>query len=159
MTPIVVHKLDHEGREVWSYEGEVLERARDRIVLEAEFDRAARETGPLRIEPGDRFVETFYADRWYNVFVVYGRNGEHKGWYVNIARPAQLEWDDIYQEDLAIDLVVSADGNAIRVLDQDEFEALDLPAAEAGEARRALTLLLSKADRGESPFDPTSLPA
>lgn len=150
---IQVHKLDHEGREVWRYRGRELRRTESTLVLEATFDREAARLGPLTIEPGDRLVETFHADRWFNVFAVHdGQGGALKGWYVNIARPARIEADHVYQEDLALDLVVSANLSQIQILDNDEFEALDLSPGEAGKARRALTQLLTKADRGEPPF-------
>lgn len=150
---IVVHKLDADGREVWRYDGRVLRRTESAVVLEATFDREATPLGPITIEPGDRFVETFYEDRWYNVFVIHrGEKGGLKGWYVNIARPARIETGHIFQEDLALDLVVSSDLKEVQVLDNHEFEALGLPPQEARQARRALTQLLTKADRGEPPF-------
>ncbi len=150
---IEVHKLDSDGREVWRYHGRLLRRTAGSLVLEATFDREPTETGPITIEPGDRLVETFHEDRWFNIFAVHrGDEGELKGWYVNIARPARIEPGHIYQEDLALDLVVSADLSQVRVLDNEAFEALDLPPGEARQARRALTQLLTKADRGEPPF-------
>lgn len=154
---IVVHKLDADGREVWRYDGRVLSRTESAVVLEATFDRERTRIGPITIEPGDRFVETFYADRWFNVFAIHrGEQGGLKGWYVNIARPARIESGHVYQEDLALDLVVSADLTQIQVLDNEEFEALDLTPREASQARRTLTHLLTKADRGEPPFVPPS---
>ncbi|HEX9680190.1 MAG TPA: DUF402 domain-containing protein, partial [Anaerolineales bacterium] len=119
--PLTVHKLDAQGREVWRYPGRALEVALDRIVLEAEFGRQPMEVGGLRMEPGDRFVETFYMERWYNVFAVYqGRGPSLRGWYCNIARPARMEAGDVYAEDLALDLIVLPDGTS-QVLDRDEF--------------------------------------
>lgn len=155
MRHVVVHKLDHEGRELWRYQGRELERTESTLVLEARFDRAAVQAGMLSLEPGDVFIESFYKDRWYNVFEVYGaQDGQLKGWYVNITRPARIKGQHVYQEDLALDLTVAADHETVQVLDQDEFEALDLPPAEAGRARRTLTELLTRAERGQPPFVP-----
>lgn len=150
--PLTVHKLDAEGREVWRYPGRLLERGADRVVLEAEFARGPMEVGGLRMEPGDRFVETFYTDRWYNVFAVYqGRTPSLRGWYGNIARPARLEAADVYAEDLALDLVVFPD-RAWRVLDREEFEALSLTAPDREMALHALADLVSRAESGREPF-------
>lgn len=155
MTTVVVHKLDHEGEEVWRYEGRQLERTETSLVLEAHFDRQAVLAGTIDLRPGDVFIESFFEDRWYNVFEIYGaEDGQLKGWYVNITRPARIEDRHIYHEDLALDLTVSADHSEVQVLDQDEFEQLDLPARDAGQARRTLTQLLTRAERAEAPFIP-----
>ena len=104
---VTVHKLDAQGREVWTYDGIVLERGPHFLILQAFFDRQDVELCGLALHRGDRFVETFYDDRWYNVFAVHDRDtDEHKGWYCNITRPALLTDDAVKAEDLALDLVV-----------------------------------------------------
>ena len=41
---------------------------------------------------GDRFIETYYTDRWYNIFEIHAREDDRlKGWYCNIAKPAVME--------------------------------------------------------------------
>ena len=71
-------------------------------------------------------METFYSDRWYNIFEIYDRDdGKLKGWYCNIGKPAVLEDGIVSYVDLALDLWVSADGKQT-VLDEDEFEELEL---------------------------------
>ena len=150
--PLTVHKLDAQGREVWRYPGRTLEIAPDRIVLEAEFGRPPMEVGGLRMEPGDRFVETFYMDRWYNVFAVYqGRGPRLRGWYCNIARPARVEAGDVYAEDLALDLIVLPDGTS-HVLDRDEFDVLSLSDHDREQALQGLADLTRRVQRGEEPF-------
>jgi hypothetical protein len=152
--PLTVHKLDAQGREVWRYPGRTLEIAPDRIVLEAEFGRPPMEVGGLRMEPGDRFVETFYMDRWYNVFAVYqGRGPRLRGWYCNIARPARVEAGDVYAEDLALDLVVLPD-RTWHVLDREEFEALSLTPPDRDRALQGLANLVARAESGQEPFLP-----
>lgn len=143
---VTVHKLDHLGREVWSYQGRTLARGPRWWRLEARFDRESQMVARLELRRGDRFVETFYADRWYNVFVVY--DGERlKGYYANIARPARLDDSGhIYAEDLALDLIVYPDGRW-QVTDEEEFAALPLPLWEREQARRALAELQSLATR------------
>jgi len=150
---IKVHKLDETGREVWRYPGEVLERGPHWLRLAATFDRERTEAGPLTIEPGDRFIETFYDDRWYNVFAVHDPEGHTlRGWYCNIARPAVLEAADVYQEDLALDLIVMPHGHT-EVLDRAEFDAMALPPADRQRAERALAALLDRAHNAKPPFE------
>jgi protein associated with RNAse G/E len=97
-------------------------------------------------------VETFYADRWYNVFEIHdGQTGELKGWYCNLARPARLEGSDLTQEDLALDLVVYPDGR-MEVHDREEFEALALSEEERARVEAGLLELKSLAAAGEGPF-------
>lgn len=149
---ITVHKLDDGGREVWRYQGQLLARGPHWLRLEATFDRERTESGRLTIEPGDRFIETFYDDRWYNVFAIHDPHGRvFRGWYCNIARPATLEAADVYQEDLALDLIVLPDGST-EILDQREFDALALPVAERRQAEQALQDLLDQVRRAEPPF-------
>ena len=71
-------------------------------------------------------METFYSDRWYNIFEIYDRDDDHfKGSYCNIGKPAIIEDDFISYVDLALDLWVSADGTQT-VLDEDELDELNL---------------------------------
>jgi protein associated with RNAse G/E len=81
----------------------------------------------ITLKRGDRFMETFYTDRWYNIFEIYDRDdGALKGWYCNVSRPALFEGDNcLSYVDLALDLWVAADGTQT-VLDEDEFAELEL---------------------------------
>jgi hypothetical protein len=149
---ITVHKLDAAGQEVLVYPTRLLARGATWVRLEAHFDRGPVGFPGLSLRRGDRMVETFYADRHYNVFAVYdGAKGTLKGWYCNVTRPARLEAGDVYAEDLALDLVVFPDGRSL-VLDEDEFAALDLSAPEQSLARRALDELRDLAARRQGPF-------
>ncbi|MBP6015700.1 MAG: DUF402 domain-containing protein [Candidatus Promineofilum sp.] len=123
---ITVYKLDHDGREVWQYSARVLARGPHHVRLEAFFNRDDTDLGYVVFKPGDRFIETFYDDRWYNVFAVYDRDdGVLKGWYCNVCRPAEITASAVRCDDLALDLWVSPTG-ALSLHDEDEFEALPL---------------------------------
>jgi hypothetical protein len=149
---ITVHKLDHIGKEKIAYTGEVIERAETAVMLEARFNRERMELGYVTLTPGDRFVEYFYSDRWYNVFVIYdAADGAFKGWYCNITRPARIEGGHIWAEDLALDYFVQPSGREF-VLDEDEFAALRISAEETAAARAALAELQRLAARREGPF-------
>lgn len=139
---ITVIKRDAAGRETWRYTGRVLERGPGFVRLEARFNRPDLPFMGVTLRQGDRFVETFYTDRWYNIFEIHDRDDDRiKGWYCNIGRPAVLEAADrLSYVDLALDLWVAADGS-LTVLDEDEFAALDLDAESRARARAALAEL------------------
>ncbi len=148
---ITVYKLDHHGREVWRYPGRVLARDAHSIRLEGFFNRGDTPVGPAVFKRGDRLVETFYSDRWYNVFAVYdGDDGALKGWYCNVTRPATISDEAVSGDDLALDVWVSPDG-AVTVLDEDEFAALALSEDERDAARRAVTQIIELARDGRLP--------
>ena len=140
-----VYKLDENGRAVWHYPAKVLERQPHCVRLEAFFNRDDIDLGYVIFKRGDRFVETFYADRWYNVFAVYDRDkGGLKGWYCNICRPALVTETAVYCEDLALDVWVGADGRTL-VLDEDEFAALDVGEEEKEKGKTAVEEILTLA--------------
>ncbi|NWF65185.1 MAG: DUF402 domain-containing protein [Chloroflexi bacterium] len=110
----------------WQYDGEVLRREENSITVEAFFNRDDMPFQEIVLKRNDRFVETFYTDRWFNIFEIYDcDNGKLKGWYCNITKPAIIEDDSVSYVDLALDLWVSADGKR-KVLDEDELEELGL---------------------------------
>ncbi len=126
MSPITIRKLNLNHELMWSYAGHVLERTPTFIRLEARFNRPTTDYGYAVFEENDRFVEHFFADRWYNIFEVHSVQDDHlKGWYCNIGMPAIVGDDFISYVDLALDLWVSANGKQT-VLDEDELEELRL---------------------------------
>lgn len=123
---IKVQKKNPAGEVTYEYEGELLSRDENSVKLEAWFDRADMQIVDVVFKTGDRFVEYYFADRWYNILVVHDRATEKiKGWYCNVSQPAIIKNDLVSYVDLALDLWVSADGRQT-ILDQDEFEALNL---------------------------------
>jgi predicted RNA-binding protein associated with RNAse of E/G family len=138
MSPITVLKLNLAGEETWRYTGHVLERHPDHILLEAKFNRNDTPFHAILLRRGDRFIETFYTNRWYNVFEMHDRDDNRlKGWYCNIGRPAIIQAETVSYIDLALDLLVYPDGRQL-VLDEDEFEELALAPQAAQCARLAL---------------------
>ena len=138
---IQVLKLNLEGQVTWQYEGRILRRESNAVILEAFFNRADMPFVDVIFKHGDRFVETFYADHWYNIFEIYDRDDQNrKGWYCNVGRPARFGNGTVSYVDLALDLWVSVDGSQT-VLDQDEFEALLLAPEERTKCLSALSEL------------------
>lgn len=123
---IKVQKKDLAGNVLVEYEGEELRRDEHSITLEALFTRDDMPFMDVVLKKADRFIEYYYSDRWYNIFVIYDRDdGRLKGWYCNVGQPAVIEDQVVSYVDLALDLWISTDGRQT-VLDQDEFEALEL---------------------------------
>jgi hypothetical protein len=157
MTSIRVHKLNEHGKPVFHYDGQVLGRDVSSVQLEAFFQGwqgkdVVRDYHTFR--RGDRMVEWFYSDRWYNIFEMYDvDDGRLKGWYCNITRPARIEADAIYAEDLALDVMVYPDGRYI-VLDEDEFAALDIDDLTRQQARLALENLVHLIEQAQGVFIP-----
>jgi hypothetical protein len=121
-----VQKKNLTGEVTYEYEGVLLSRDEHSIKLEAIFDREDISIMDVVLKKGDRFVEYYYMDRWYNIFVIHDRDdGKIKGWYCNIGKPAIIEDGVVSYVDLALDLWVSMDGKQT-VLDEDEFEDLEL---------------------------------
>jgi len=138
---IKVLKCNPAGEVTWEYEGRVLSREPNAVTLEAFFNRTDTPFMDVVLKQGDRFVETFYADRWYNVFEIFDRDdGGFKGWYCNIGKPAVLKKDSVSYVDLALDLWVAPDGTQT-VLDRDEFEQLQLDENTKKEAYAAMDQL------------------
>lgn len=136
-----IRKLDHLGRELISYPARLLFRTSNAVLMRAVWGRPPMELEYVRLEPGDLWLETFYTDRWYNVFEIRAPDGRLKGRYCNIARPARMTPGEVCAEDLALDLWVDPDGGT-QVLDEEEFARLPLSPEERTAARQALETLL-----------------
>ncbi len=154
---VTVQKLNPAGEVTVTWTGEVLARDETSVRLAATFTRGPMALGYVTLRPGDRFVEQFYTDRWYNVFAIYNvGDGEFKGWYCNITRPAEIGPNPagagllVRAVDLALDYFRQPDGTEF-VLDEDEFAALALPADEAATCQAALEELRALAAAGAGP--------
>jgi protein associated with RNAse G/E len=148
---ITVQKKNPAGEVTYEYEGSLLSQDENSIVLEALFDRDDMPFMEVIFKRGDRFVEYYYTDRWYNIFVVHDRDdGQVKGWYCNIGKPAEFEDSTVSYVDLALDLWVSATGEQT-VLDEDEFASLELDDELRADARRGLAELQQLFLNGKPP--------
>lgn len=137
------------------FEAEEIQRDDSSITVRAPWGGGVVELGLLRFEPGDCLIETYYSDRWFNIFQLHASDGALKGWYCNITRPAVIAATYVESEDLELDLIVAADRTAMRLDDEDEFAARALdqhdPPAYAA-ALAAVEELRRLAAQGEAPF-------
>lgn len=149
---MTIQKLNTLGQETWRYTGEILETAKDKLVLQAYFDRQDSLFHGMPLHTNDRFVETYYTDRWYNIFEIHACEDDHlRGWYCNVAHPAVVAGDHLSYVDLALDLLVFPNGRQM-VLDEDEFDALDLDDTIRQQALAALDELQALFRTHHSPW-------
>jgi len=147
-----VVKINHEGRRVFSYEGEVVFRSEGMVVAHCIFTLPrVVDVGLFAITQGDIFMEHYYANEWFNIFTVYDRSGTLKGWYCNIAEPTQVCDGEIGWRDWALDLVVAPDRRQL-VADEDEFEALNPSPEIRAQAKAGLATLQRWATESHPPF-------
>lgn len=124
---LTVFKQNHLGEPVFSWQGDLVSERPTYRLVSARFSGAdAVQVDKVSFRKGDLFLESYYTDRWYNVFEVHnGLSDRVKCWYINLCYPAQFSTDNITWQDLALDLIVYPDGE-YRLLDEDEFEALEI---------------------------------
>jgi hypothetical protein len=153
MTAMEVRKLTTTGDVAVTYTGTRAETLPNGVRLDARWDRASLPLGYTTFEPGDRFVEWYFTDRWYNIFEISSADGVLKGWYCNVTEPASIVGDVVVCRDLYLDLWIAPDGTTL-VLDEDEFDAdptLDTPTR--ARALAALDELKTLVARRDPPFD------
>jgi len=135
---MMITKYNADMEEVWHYDGRVIERSPTMVVLEAFFDKPDKPFHGVVLATGDRFLETYYSDRWYNILEIRDKTTDAlKGWYCNVTYPAKIEDGRVSYIDLALDLLVYPDGRQL-VLDEDEFAELTLNETDTQKAREAL---------------------
>ncbi|KXK11037.1 MAG: hypothetical protein UZ14_CFX002003005 [Chloroflexi bacterium OLB14] len=120
------YQKNHKDEVTWEYEGNLISRDKNSAVVEALFNRDDLPFQEIILKRNDRFVETFFTDKWFNIFEIYDRDdGKLKGWYCNVTKPAEISDDEIAYADLILDLWISADGKQT-VLDEDELNELNV---------------------------------
>lgn len=153
MTDELTVTLTKAGRTKIRYPAALVADTGDRISVRAPWAAdGVRDFGFVRFEPGDVFTEHFWRTRWYAVKEVRTGEGVLKGWYCDITRPAVVRGGEVLVEDLDLDLWVSADGESVLRLDEDEFAASGLARSDpdaAAEAVRALDALAAQAHTPE----------
>lgn len=153
MSKIEGIKRKHDGSEVIRYEGEVVARGETWVCLRARLKRdTEKDAGYTVWRPGDLLTEWHYSDKWYNVFHLQDvRDGSFKGWYCNITRPAHITETQVWADDLALDVYIYPN-REILILDEDEFEEIDISGEERKAAWDAVAEIKRLVAAGEAPF-------
>ena len=136
---ITIHKCNYSGEEVFQYPAQILQTTSEKIVVHAIFtSHKDYNIEGLELKKGDKCIEVFYFKKWFNIIEVYAGNSNNlRGWYCNIAKPATIEGDHLYYNDLALDIIRLANGQQT-VVDQDEFAQLSLEPQTRKNAQNAL---------------------
>lgn len=157
-TRITIEKYDHHGHFLLRYPAtRVLFQTPTTICVEAFFDFDLP-SAYVNIDNGDRVVEWFFTDRWYNIMEYHAVGDDHlKGWYCNITRPSQIlvrPFDNltITWDDLALDVFIYPDGRFL-LLDEDELDALTLPPVDLAQIWAAVRHLRTQVEQRRPPFD------
>lgn len=142
-----VYKQNHLGEPVFCWQGELLAESPTFRLISAFFNGADQvNVDQVIFRRGDLMLERYYTDRFYNVFEVrVGRSDLVKCWYINLSRPAQFTTESIIWQDLALDLVFYPDGT-YRLLDEDEFTALDMSSELRTRCLEAVKEIISEPD-------------
>lgn len=141
MTNVTVIKQNIHEQETWCYQAKIINKAENFIQLEARFNRDDSIISGIHFRNNDRFLEVFFTDRWFNIFEIHDKDDDHiKGWYCDICKPAQISDHQVKYIDLKLDLVVHPDGR-FEILDEDEFDALEVNVQTKTQALNALKFL------------------
>lgn len=136
-------KNNHLGEQVWDYEGELIEQTESALLIKARFNREDLRFNGVLLREGDVFLELYPFEKWFNVYEIHDKeSGLIKAWYCNVTRPAKINKDAIFYDDLALDLFAYPDGTYV-ILDEDEFEELNLSEEDIINARNGLQELIA----------------
>jgi len=69
-THVEVIKQNSLGIEVWRYTGTVIEKTENVLLLEAYFNRSDLPFHGLVLREGDRYLEVYFTDRWFNIIKI-----------------------------------------------------------------------------------------
>jgi PncC family amidohydrolase len=137
---LLIRKYDHKNNLKVHYEGRLVSRSEHSVTANAEWTSPAVNLGYVKLDAGDIFVETFYDNRWFNIFKITSHTtGEVKGWYANITRPSRISKNAIEWDDLALDVWMWTNGH-MQVMDEHEFAEIK-PELQPLEQQQAMIAL------------------
>ncbi len=141
---LLIRKYDHRNTLKVHYEGRLVKRDEHSQTVHAEWTSPTVRLGYVTLDAGDIFIETFFDNRWYNIFKITAgphsaQPGMVKGWYANVSRPARFLANDIEWDDLALDVWMWPNGK-MQVMDEHEFEDIKPDLTEM-EQRQSLIAL------------------
>jgi len=129
-TVLTVVKRAPDGSEAARYKGRVVGHRQDSwFLVQATWTDRKIEVGWLSFCPGDELLEWFSPRHPFNAFALFSPQDRFKGWYANVAYPAQLDTTTdppvLFWHDLYLDLVGLPDGS-FTIRDEDELLASGL---------------------------------
>ncbi|MGI5839420.1 MAG: DUF402 domain-containing protein [bacterium] len=150
---ITVDVFKWDGSHKYKWPGEIVARDDAEIVVAGSFRREYR-TPYCHFRAGDKTIEHYPLDAWFNICRIYRSGTELLGIYCNLSTPPVLRGNILTYIDLELDLFVYPDGKWI-TLDEEEYKRLaatNLPTDAADAAQESWTELLGQVKRREGPF-------
>lgn len=146
-------KYDQSIRRSWKCR--IVERNGPLLVIVGQFELDVTHPDLGFIKRGTISHETFWLDRWYNVFRFHDPDGELRNFYCNVTMPPTFEDGVLDYVDLDIDVLVWKD-MSYKVLDLDEFEIsaklYSYPECIVENSKIALDELTRMIEVGDFPF-------
>jgi L-amino acid N-acyltransferase YncA len=140
---VLIEKCNEFGKDGPIYPGMIIESSIPEpwIEVRARWTLGRVQVGGLRFEIDDELREFFSPRHPFNAFAVYSPQGELRGWYGNVTRPARCERRDstllVAWPDMMLDLVMLPDGTSVD-LDDDELTGSGFPQREPDISRQML---------------------
>ena len=157
---VTVIKLEPGEREVARYPAVVASEhcPEPWFALEAVWETQRVEQGGLVFAPGDRLIEYFSPDHWFNVFRVIAGDGSLRGHYGNVTRPTRIALSDdvrtVTWHDLYLDVIRLPNGQ-VELCDEAELRESGLAESDPDlyrQIREVAKELMDLALSGEFPF-------
>ena len=133
--PLEIVKLAPDGSVAARYPGVIIDAnpAPTWITVRTTWTMRETEMDGLRFVPGDELHEFFSPDHGFNVFSAFSPEGDLRGWYANVARPAWIDVTTVppilFWHDLYVDLILLPDGAPV-VRDEDELAVSNLASSD-----------------------------
>ena len=129
---------------------------KDFVLLESKNDFTYQLAGkPKRVITHKTKLFVFF-DKWFNVFVFYGKDEKVRSAYCNIATPIEMEKKSFHYIDLDLDVIVKQNFS-IKIIDQDEFEQnkdkYNYPGNIIKQANNSIAEILSMVKNRKFPFN------
>ena len=115
---VTVRVLKYDGTEYRRWNARLWQNNGSLLVLDAEFEYDVQHDLLGAIPSGTRTIESYWLNRWYNIFRFMNDDNSTRLYYCNINMPPSLEDNVLTYIDLDIDILVQPDFS-YQVLDLD----------------------------------------
>ncbi len=140
---ITVNSRKYDGSIRRSWKCELIDGDDSLLTLVGEFDSNVEHADLGLIAKGTISYESFWFDRWYNVFRFHEPSGNLRNFYCNISMPPIFADDVVDYVDLDIDVLVWPD-YSYAILDREEYMVNATAFGYTAELRKNIEVALSE---------------